>query len=177
MQTPTLAFSSKYQQRAERERERGHSLCEKTLQSLDRDRGERKRRDRGRDRVASSASVKTNKLEQIKLRACFLCFSEDSLQKKRRENSGFMSSGFILAVIGAPLKLWIVTLSVVPLLLTVSVSSCCCMLLCIQSNNFVNPPVSMRLRPKRTCCGVKCFGGFLIQKFSFLFLFLRGDLT
>jgi len=29
----------------------------------------------------------------------------------------------------------------------------------------------------RTCCGVECYGGFHIQRFSCLFIFLRGDLT
>lgn len=34
-------------------------------------------------------------------------------------------------------------------------------------------PVSMRLRPKRTCSGVECFGGFHIKRF----IFLRQSLT
>ncbi|WOH07708.1 hypothetical protein DCAR_0727141 [Daucus carota subsp. sativus] len=37
--------------------------------------------------------------------------------------------------------------------------------------------VSMRLRPKRTCSGVECFGGFVIMKYFYLFLFLRGPFT
>ncbi|KAL8120880.1 hypothetical protein AgCh_017890 [Apium graveolens] len=36
---------------------------------------------------------------------------------------------------------------------------------------------SMRLRPKRTCSGVECFGGFVIMKYFYLFLFLRGPFT
>ncbi|CAL5210060.1 unnamed protein product [Lathyrus oleraceus] len=77
------------------------------------------------------------------------------------------SSQLILEVIGALLKLCIVYVSSLLLnLLSVHLS-----------NFFVNPSVSMRLRPKRTCCRVVCFGGFEIQKFSNLFLFLRGDLT
>ncbi|KAH1035631.1 hypothetical protein GYH30_055559 [Glycine max] len=114
-----------------------------------------------------------------------------------------MSSGFILAVIGAPLKLFIVYVSVF-FFLTRFVFYCCCMLHCILNHNTVNPSVSMRLRPKRfvwcaffcvlyffgfifmgfgsvffsrTCCGVECFGGFHIQRFSYLFIFLRGDFT
>ncbi|KAI3816507.1 hypothetical protein L1987_16206 [Smallanthus sonchifolius] len=39
------------------------------------------------------------------------------------------------------------------------------------------PTVSMRLRPKRTCSGVECFGGFHINRLFELFLFLRGNLT
>ncbi|KHN05571.1 hypothetical protein glysoja_035771 [Glycine soja] len=87
-----------------------------------------------------------------------------------------MSSWFILAVIGAPLKLFIVY-AFVSFFLTLFVCYCCCMLHCILSHNTVNLPVSMRLRPKRTCCGVECFGGFHIQRFSYLFIFLRGDFT
>ncbi|KAF7827824.1 WD repeat-containing 55 [Senna tora] len=46
-----------------------------------------------------------------------------------------------------------------------------------QRLNLVNPTASMRFRSKRTCSGVvKCFGGFH-NRFSHLFLFLRGDLT
>ncbi|QHO36116.1 uncharacterized protein LOC107467466 [Arachis duranensis] len=90
-----------------------------------------------------------------------------------------MSSGFIeseVVVVGALYQqLWIYSL-----LLTISsVFSACCMLLCLseQRLTLVNPAVSMRLRPRRTCSGVVCFGGFHIQRFSTLFLFLRGDLT
>ncbi|TKY50827.1 hypothetical protein E2542_SST22333 [Spatholobus suberectus] len=87
-----------------------------------------------------------------------------------------MSSGFILAVIGAPLKLFIVYVFV-SFVLTLFACSSCCMLHCILNHNIVSPSVSMRLRPKRTCCGVECFGGFHIQRFSYLFIFLRGDFT
>lgn len=81
-----------------------------------------------------------------------------------------MSAEFDLALIGAPLKLWISSSSY-SVLLVISVLSC--MLLNLGSQS-----VSMRLRSKRTCCGVKCFGGFHIkQRFFYLFLFLRGDFT
>lgn len=45
-----------------------------------------------------------------------------------------------------------------------------------QGLNSVNPTISMRLRPKRTCSEVVCFGDFHIQQFSHLFIFLRGQL-
>ncbi|KAL8224352.1 hypothetical protein R6Q57_019827 [Mikania cordata] len=78
-----------------------------------------------------------------------------------------MSAG-LLAVIGAPLKL------------------CClshlflCSVLCWCSQQgylLCFPTVSMRLRPKRTCSGVECFGGFHINRLFDLFLFLRGPAT
>ncbi|KAL9267168.1 hypothetical protein AKJ16_DCAP02655 [Drosera capensis] len=37
--------------------------------------------------------------------------------------------------------------------------------------------VSMRLRPERTCCGVKCFGDSHTNRFSSLYLFFRETLT
>ncbi|CAK9313631.1 unnamed protein product [Citrullus colocynthis] len=80
-----------------------------------------------------------------------------------------MSAGFDLAVIGALLQLCFSSL-----LLS------CCMILCSfkQSLNLVFSSVSMRLRPKRTCSGVKCFGAFHIKRFSFLLLlFRRGGFT
>ncbi|KAK9060012.1 hypothetical protein SSX86_020716 [Deinandra increscens subsp. villosa] len=43
-------------------------------------------------------------------------------------------------------------------------------LLCFQT-------VSMLLRPKRTCSGAECFGGFHINRLFDLFLFFRGNLT
>ncbi|KAL7001180.1 hypothetical protein U1Q18_002332 [Sarracenia purpurea var. burkii] len=46
-----------------------------------------------------------------------------------------------------------------------------------QRTNLCFPTVSMPLRPKRTCSGVECFGGFHIKRFFYLFLFLRGPLT
>ncbi|MED6131972.1 hypothetical protein PIB30_015122 [Stylosanthes scabra] len=94
-----------------------------------------------------------------------------------------MSSGFIKSqVVGALYQqLWISSpSSSSSLLLTLtSVFFACFMLLCLtkQRLTLVNPPVSMRLRPRRTCSGVVCFGGFHIQRFSTLFLFLRGDLN
>ncbi|AET01966.1 hypothetical protein MtrunA17_Chr8g0345521 [Medicago truncatula] len=89
-----------------------------------------------------------------------------------------MSSQFILeSVIGALLKnLWIFSVSYLLLTLSVFCSSLY-MLFVNKSKFFVIPSVSMRLRPKRTCYRVVCFGGFHIQKFSNLFLFLRVDLT
>lgn len=71
-----------------------------------------------------------------------------------------MSSQFILEVIGA-----------------LNLCSVLYMLFLQLSIFLVNPSVSMRLRPKRTCYRVVCFGGFHIQKqrISNIFLFLRGD--
>lgn len=59
-----------------------------------------------------------------------------------------MSSRSDLEVIGAPLKLCVVSDS---LLLFSVFSSLCCMLLCVlrQRLNLVNPTASMRLRSKR----------------------------
>lgn len=86
-----------------------------------------------------------------------------------------MSAEFDLVLIGALLQLWLFTITT----LFVLFGLCCCMRLCCfrQRLNLVLPSVSMRLRPKRTCSGVKCFGAFHIKRFSFLFLFLRGGLT
>lgn len=86
----------------------------------------------------------------------------------------FMSASFALAVIGALLKLWILTSSSFSAYLAI-----CFMLLCWfwQRLNPVISSVSMSLRPKRTCSGLQYFGAFHIKRFSFLFLFLRGDLT
>lgn len=53
--------------------------------------------------------------------------------------------------------------------------SLCCKLQ--QSAHFFFPTVSMRLRPKRTCSGVECFGGYHINRLFHLFLFFRGFLT
>ncbi|KVH97629.1 hypothetical protein Ccrd_000292 [Cynara cardunculus var. scolymus] len=71
-----------------------------------------------------------------------------------------------LAEIGAPLKLWITFA-----LLIWCYSPLCCF--SQQRFHLRLPTVSMRLRPKRTCSGVECFGAFHIQGFSSLFLFLR----
>lgn len=46
----------------------------------------------------------------------------------------------------------------------------CMLFLCCSS-------VSMPLRPKRTCSGVECFGGFHITRFIHLFIFLREAFT
>ncbi|KAM7464348.1 hypothetical protein LguiA_032469 [Lonicera macranthoides] len=88
----------------------------------------------------------------------------------RREGTG--ERGSELAAIGAPLKLWI---SFPSLFLVLFMQQLCC--LHQQSPNLSSPEVSMRLRPKRTCSGVECFGGFHIKRFFYLFLFLRGPLT
>lgn len=94
----------------------------------------------------------------------------------------FMSAGFELVVIGAPLlqqqQLWLS--SSFSSFLTTSVFFVRCMLLlcCFQQSiNLCFPSASMRLRPRRTCSGVVCFGGFHIKRFQSLFLFLRGPLT
>ncbi|KAK3222554.1 hypothetical protein Dsin_009579 [Dipteronia sinensis] len=82
--------------------------------------------------------------------------------------SGFMSAGFDLAVVGAPLKLWI-SYSSTDLLSVIAVLLCCFE----QSLNLVNPSVSMRLRPRRTCSG-----DFHIKhRYFYLLIFLRGDFT
>ncbi|KAI3733973.1 hypothetical protein L6452_13432 [Arctium lappa] len=73
-----------------------------------------------------------------------------------------------LAVIRAPLKLCI------SFALFITSYLCC---FTQQSFRFCFPTVSMRLRPKRTCSGVECFGGFHINRLFDLFLFLRGPFT
>ncbi|CAI0459145.1 unnamed protein product [Linum tenue] len=105
-----------------------------------------------------------------------------------------MSAGFNLAVIGAPLKLSCISISAsAKVIVSVVVSSLssavagpsrCCrprfiQLCCPQQRTAPRSSVdSMRLRPKRTSSGiVECFGGFHINRFSHLFLFLRGGLT
>ncbi|KAK3013672.1 hypothetical protein RJ639_009642 [Escallonia herrerae] len=81
-----------------------------------------------------------------------------------------MSAGSELAAIGAHLKLWISVIFV-----NLCMQQLCCFFQ--QSFSLCFPTVSMRLRPKRTCSGVECFGGFHIKRFFYLFLFLRGPLT
>ncbi|CAL1408204.1 unnamed protein product [Linum trigynum] len=105
-----------------------------------------------------------------------------------------MSAGFNLAVIGAPLKLSgiliaastkvIVSDAVSSLHSAVAARRRCCFpcfmrLCCSQQRTVLRSSFdSMRLRPKRTSSGiVECFGGFHINRFSHLFLFLRGGLT
>ncbi|CAI9296758.1 unnamed protein product [Lactuca saligna] len=77
-------------------------------------------------------------------------------REKGEEELGFMSAGS-LNLIGAPLKLCI------SFALFICSYLCCftqqSLLLCV-------PTVSMRLRPKRTCSGVECFGGFHINSFG-----------
>lgn len=84
--------------------------------------------------------------------------------------------GFVLEKTGAFLKLfWISTSSAVLFLGIFKKQSLCCS--GQQSFSLTFPTVSMRLRPKRTCSGVECFGGFHITRFLDLFLFLRGPQT
>lgn len=100
--------------------------------------------------------------------------------------------GFGLAVIGALLQLWVVSVSsssssssslssssLASAPCSAAFGALCFMLLCrfCLRSNLVSSSVSMRLRSKRTCSGVECFGGFHIKRFSNLFLFLRGGLT
>ncbi|XP_047175826.1 uncharacterized protein LOC124843205 [Vigna umbellata] len=114
---------------------------------------------------------------------CVLCRTKEDLSSKKGQAScGFMSSGFILAVIGAALKLSkiCVSFSLFSILSEIVFSFFSwswCMLSCVLCDNIVKPSVSMRLRSKRTYCGVECYGCFHIQRFSYLFIFLRGDLT
>ncbi|GMJ05688.1 hypothetical protein HRI_004238000 [Hibiscus trionum] len=90
-----------------------------------------------------------------------------------------MSAEFDLALIGAQLQLCFSPKSTIvcarlffTALLAVSFTILCFFR---QRLNPVFPAVSMRLRPKKTCSGLKCFEGFHIkQRFFFLFLFLRG---
>ncbi|XVE91422.1 hypothetical protein REPUB_Repub01dG0008200 [Reevesia pubescens] len=94
-----------------------------------------------------------------------------------------MSAEFDLALIGAQLQLWLsssTTIVCSHLFTSAFLLAVSCMILCFsrQRLNLVFPTVSMRLRPKRTCSGVECFGCFHIkQRFFYLFLFLRGDHT
>ncbi|KAI4381438.1 hypothetical protein MLD38_007508 [Melastoma candidum] len=65
-----------------------------------------------------------------------------------------------------------------PLVVLVVVASCFMLLrLPLLSSNLGSSAASMRLRPKRTCSEVVCFGGFHLNRFFSLFLFLRGGLT
>ncbi|KAK1416146.1 hypothetical protein QVD17_31934 [Tagetes erecta] len=104
----------------------------------------------------------------------FTLFCSQTLQflstKNPQTRPGFMSAT-LLAVIRAPLKL---CFSFSFTLFISSVFLCWCFqqgfILCF-------PTVSMRLRPKRTCSGVECFGGFHINRLFDLFLFFRGNLT
>ncbi|KAH6802108.1 hypothetical protein C2S51_033554 [Perilla frutescens var. frutescens] len=83
-----------------------------------------------------------------------------------------MSASFDLAVVsGAPLKLC----SSPSFSVHCMRKSLCCSLQ--QSALYIFPTFSMRLRPKRTCSGVQCFGGYLINWLLNLFLFLRRPLT
>ncbi|KAI9080187.1 hypothetical protein K1719_037865 [Acacia pycnantha] len=93
------------------------------------------------------------------------------------EYKDFMSSRFESAVIGAPLKLSVLSDSLLFLFSVCSIIRC--MLFCSsrKSLNLVNPTASIPLRSKRTCSGVECFRGFHNIRFSHLFIFLRGDLT
>ncbi|KAL4384448.1 hypothetical protein GQ457_15G005090 [Hibiscus cannabinus] len=101
---------------------------------------------------------------------------------KGRLIRGFMSAEFDLALIGAQLQLCFSSSSttVCARLFFTALLAVSCMILCFsrQRLNLVFPAVSMRLRPKKTCSGVECFGGFHIkQRVFYLFLFLRGAHT
>ncbi|GMI99916.1 hypothetical protein HRI_003660900 [Hibiscus trionum] len=90
-----------------------------------------------------------------------------------------MSAEFDLALIGAQLQLCFSS-STISILFFTALLAVSCMILCFfgQRLNLVLPAVSMRLRPKKTCSGVVCFGGFHIkQRVFYLFLFLRGAHT
>ncbi|PIN22555.1 hypothetical protein CDL12_04748 [Handroanthus impetiginosus] len=87
-----------------------------------------------------------------------------------------MSASFDLAVVfGAPSKSKLCLPSVSCLVADCMLKSLCCSLQ--QSNLSFFPTVSMRLRPRRTCSGVVCFGCYHISRLFRLFLFLRGPLT
>ncbi|KAF8040242.1 hypothetical protein BT93_B2472 [Corymbia citriodora subsp. variegata] len=89
-----------------------------------------------------------------------------------------MSAGFELGFTGAVLQHSLSSsapsCSAYDLFITVA----CCALCCFwQRLNLVSSSVSMRLRPKRSCSGEECFGGFHIKPFSNPFLFLMVVLT
>lgn len=102
-----------------------------------------------------------------------------------------MLVGFGLAVIGALFRLWVVSVSSSSPSSQSSSSSRASvsrsgglgaprfmLLRCFwPASNLGSSSASMRLRPRRTCSGVECFGGFHIKRFSNLFLFLRGGFT
>ncbi|XVF03405.1 hypothetical protein REPUB_Repub04eG0258500 [Reevesia pubescens] len=106
---------------------------------------------------------------------------------KRGLISGFMSAEFDLALIGAQLQLWLssssttkVVCSPSHLFFTTALLAVSCMILCFFRQRLILffHTISMRLRPKRTCSGVECFGSFHIkQRFFYLFLYLRGAHT
>ncbi|CAN4121865.1 unnamed protein product [Withania somnifera] len=82
-----------------------------------------------------------------------------------------MSGNFNLAVIRAPLKLLVVSVCSV---IFVQQFLCCDHQ---QGVSLFFSAVSMRLRPKRTCSGVVCFGGFHINRFLHPILLLRQPLS
>ncbi|KAH1031197.1 hypothetical protein J1N35_043371 [Gossypium stocksii] len=87
-----------------------------------------------------------------------------------------MSTEFDLALIGARLQLCFSSSTVFCSHLFIKASLALCFYR--QRLNLVLPIVSMRLRPKKTCSGVGCFGGFHIkQRFFYLLFFLRGAYT
>lgn len=98
-------------------------------------------------------------------------------ESKQGCRSGFMSAEFVLVLIGALLQLCVLAIATPSALF--ALVFCWRMFLCCfrQRLNLVHRSVSMRLRSKRTCSGVQCFGAFHIKRFSFLFLFLRLGLT
>lgn len=64
------------------------------------------------------------------------------------------------------LKLWLAVSSVLLNLFMQRFLLCCGFQQRIAA---IFPSVSMRLRPKRTCSGVECFGGFHIKRFLHTF--------
>ncbi|CAI9779093.1 unnamed protein product [Fraxinus pennsylvanica] len=118
--------------------------------------------------------------KQLKLRLA----NEDNLMTYRNrekqirvasESSGgkrFMSARSDLSVLfGAQLKLCSCTSSSV---FCMQQYLCCALQ---QSRHLFIPAVSMRLRLKRTCSGVECFGGFHINRLSTFFFFFKCPLT
>ena len=90
---------------------------------------------------------------------------------KRRASSGFISSrwfGFR----------WSFSLFMF-LFLSCWLSLCVLLLYATlhPEQEYCEPTCFNAIEAKRTCCGVGCFGGFHIQRFSYLFIFLRGDFT
>ncbi|KAL3824084.1 hypothetical protein ACJIZ3_020113 [Penstemon smallii] len=87
-----------------------------------------------------------------------------------------MSASFELdVVIGAPLKLCFCYSSSSIFSANFLPQNLCCALQQRKLSCF--PTVSMRLRPKRTCSGVECFGGYHINRLLNNLVFLRGPLT
>ncbi|KAK9750329.1 hypothetical protein RND81_02G188000 [Saponaria officinalis] len=83
---------------------------------------------------------------------------------------------FVSIILETPLNLWkFYHLNTILLFIVFHCANICCSLQQTKSLRF--SPVSMCLRPKRTCSGVICFGCFHIKRFIALFLFFRETLT